>query len=41
VLSICRNSVGNTFLMKLVERMPKVWKAVKAKGGYFEKYNVF
>ena len=40
VLSICGNSfkiVGKAFLMKLVERMPRVCKAViKAKGGYFE-----
>ena len=39
VLSICGNSfknVGKAFLMKLVERMPRVFKAVvKAKGGYF------
>jgi hypothetical protein len=39
VLSICGNSfktVGKAFLMKLVERMPIVCKAViKAKGGYF------
>ena len=28
---------GKAFLMKLVERMPRVYKAVtKAKGGYFE-----
>jgi hypothetical protein len=40
VLSICGNSfktVEKAFLMKLVERMPRVCKAViKAKGGYFE-----
>jgi hypothetical protein len=39
VLSICGNSfrtVGKAFLVKLVERMPRVYKAViKAKGGYF------
>ncbi|CDQ97195.1 unnamed protein product [Oncorhynchus mykiss] len=39
VLSICGNSfknVGKAFLMKLVERMPRVCKAViKAKSGYF------
>ena len=38
--SICGNSfktVGKTFLMELVERMPRVCKAViTAKGGYFE-----
>jgi hypothetical protein len=36
-LSICGNSntAGKTFLMKLVERMPRVCKAViKAKGCY-------
>jgi hypothetical protein len=40
VLSICGNSfktVGKSFQVKLVERMPRVFKAViKAKGGYFE-----
>jgi hypothetical protein len=40
VLNICGNSfktIGKAFLMNLVERMPKVCKAVfKAKGGYFE-----
>ena len=39
VLSICRNSFKTdrkAFLMKLVERMPRVYKAViKAKGPYF------
>ena len=38
MLSICGNffmTVGKSFLMKLVERMPRVCKAVfKAKGGY-------
>ena len=38
VLSICVNSikiVGKAFLMKLVERMPRLCKAViKTKGGY-------
>ena len=30
-------TVGKAFLMKLVERMPSVCKAViKSKGGYFE-----
>jgi hypothetical protein len=41
LLSICGNSfktVGKAFHLKLVERMPRVCKAViKAKGGYFEK----
>jgi hypothetical protein len=45
VLSIRGNSfktVGKAFLMKLVERMPRVYKAViKAKGGYFEEPNTF
>jgi hypothetical protein len=40
VLSICGISlktVGKTFQVKLVERMPRVFKAIiKAKGGYFE-----
>ena len=40
VLRICGNSfntVGKSFQVKLVERMPRVCKAViKAKGGYFE-----
>ena len=42
VLSMCGNSfktVGKAFPMKLVERIPRVCKAVfKAKGGYFEEY---
>jgi hypothetical protein len=40
VLSICGNSfktVGEAFHVKLIERMPRVCKAViKTKGGYFE-----
>ena len=43
VLSICGNfkTVGKAFLMKLVERMPRVCKAViKAKGGYFEESKI-
>ena len=44
VLSICGNSiktVGKAFLMKLVERMPRVCNAViKAKGGYFEESQI-
>jgi hypothetical protein len=40
VLSICGNSlktVERAFQVKLVERMPRMCKAViKAKGGYFE-----
>jgi hypothetical protein len=45
VLSICWNSfktVGKAFLMKLVERMPRVFKAViKPKGDYFEEYKIY
>jgi hypothetical protein len=41
VLSICGNSfktVAKTFQVKLVERMPREYKAViKAKGSYFIK----
>jgi hypothetical protein len=44
VLSICGNSiktVGKAFQVKLVERMPRVCKAViKAKGGYFEESEI-
>jgi hypothetical protein len=44
MLSISRNSlktVGKAFQVKLVERMPRVCKAViKAKGGYFEESNI-
>jgi hypothetical protein len=44
VLSICGNSfktVGKAFQVKLVERMPRVCKAViKAKGGYFEESQI-
>ena len=45
MLSICGNSfktVGKAFFKKLVERMPRVCKAViKAKGGYFEEYKIY
>ena len=45
VLSICGNSfktVGKAFLMKMVERIPRVCKAViKAKGGYFEEIKMY
>jgi hypothetical protein len=44
VLSICGNSfktVGKAFQVKLFERMPRVCKAVMAKGGYFEECNIF
>jgi hypothetical protein len=45
VLGIYGNSfktVGIAFLMKLVERMPRVCKAViKAKGGYFEESKIY
>ncbi|CDQ90477.1 unnamed protein product [Oncorhynchus mykiss] len=44
VLSICGNSfktVGKAFQVKLVERMPRVCKAViKARGGYFEESEI-
>ena len=44
VLSTCGNSfktVGKAFLMKLVERMSRVCKAViKAKGGYYEESKI-
>jgi hypothetical protein len=44
VFCICGNSfktVGKAFLMKLVERMPRVCKVViKAKGGYFEESQI-
>ena len=40
VLSVCGNSfntVGKSFQVKLVERIPRVCKAIlKAKGGFFE-----
>jgi hypothetical protein len=43
--SACGNSfktVGKAFLMKLVERMPRVCKAaIKAKGGYFEESKIY
>ena len=42
--TVCVNSfktVGKAFLMKLVERVPRVCKAViKAKGGYFEESKI-
>jgi hypothetical protein len=45
VLSICGNSfktVGKAFQVKLVERMPRVCKAVfKAMGGCFEKSQIY
>ena len=44
MLSICGNffkSVGKAIQVKLVERMPRVCKAViKAKGGYFEESQI-
>jgi hypothetical protein len=44
VLSICGNSfktVGKAFQVKLVERMPRVCKAVfRAKVGYFEESQI-
>ena len=34
--------IPGDYLMKLVERMPRVCKAViKAKGGYFEEYKIY
>ena len=34
-------TIGKAFLMKLVERMPRVHKAViKARGGYFEESKI-
>ena len=45
MLSICWNSfktVGKAFQVKLVERMPRVCKAViKAKGGYFDESQIY
>jgi hypothetical protein len=45
VLSICGNSfktVGKVFQVKLVERMPRICKAViNAKGGYFEECKIY
>ena len=45
VLSICGNSfktVGKAFQVKLVERMPRVCRAViKAKGGNFEESKIY
>ena len=42
--TICRNydnrKVGKAFQLKLVERMPRVCKAVKANGRYFEEYQI-
>ena len=35
-------SIPGDYLMKLVERMPRVCKAViKAKGGYFEEFQIY
>jgi hypothetical protein len=35
------NTVGKTFPMKLVERIPRVCKAViESKGGYFEESKI-
>ena len=47
MLSTCGNSfktLGKSFQVKLVERLPRVCKAVKAKGGYTLKnlkYKIF
>ena len=43
MLSICGNSfqtVGKACQVKLVERIPREHKSVKAKGGYFEESQV-
>ena len=37
----CWKTISGDYLMKLIERMPKVCKAViKAKGGYFEESKI-
>uniref|UniRef100_A0A4W5QRN6 Structural maintenance of chromosomes protein 5 n=1 Tax=Hucho hucho TaxID=62062 RepID=A0A4W5QRN6_9TELE len=43
MLRICGNSktVGKAFQVKLVERMPRVYKAVKAKSGCFEESKIY
>ena len=44
MLSIRGNSfktVGKAFQVKLVERMPRMCKDVKAKGGYFEESKIY
>jgi hypothetical protein len=44
VFSTCGNSsktVGKAFQVKLVERMPSMYKAIKAKGGYFEESQIY
>jgi hypothetical protein len=42
---MCGNSfktIGKAFLMKLVERMPRVCQAViKTRGGYFEESKIY
>ena len=39
---LLEKTVGKAFLMKLVERMSRVCKAVfKAKGGYFEELKMY
>ena len=41
LLQDCWKSIPVDYLMKLVERMPKVCKAaIKAKGGYFEESKI-
>ena len=41
LLQDCWKSIPGDYLMKLVERMPRVCKAViKAKGGYFEESKI-
>ena len=42
LLQDCWKSIPGDYLMKLVERMPRVCKAVnKAKGGYLEKSQIY
>ena len=38
--AFCSETVGKAFRVKLVERMPRVSKAVMGKGGYFEESQV-
>jgi hypothetical protein len=41
LLQDCLKIIPGNYLMKLVERMPRVCKAViKAKGGYFEENKI-
>ena len=41
LLQDCWKTISGDYLMKLIERMPRVCKAViKAKGGYFEESKI-